>query len=330
MSGMLVNGPHPRQGVGPDENAVVKVAMYTIRKLQYLIAECNLFQSHLLYASWHDAWRIVLAFLPDKLPSFFNVTWKKNDRGQWKITNTPKWEALKDTMDKEICGVFWISVSMLATSACFLLVNWRGWLNSVCLEAFLQWSHGDLPMQYLKKTLSNVGSVATLASTPAPASPAAASTNPGDQTADVTDLLGMEPPAKAMPKHKARPASIGPVRGATATAPPLIPDVGALVQPPIPMQFNMNPPLRRAVDILAPPEEFHMTQVPVRLPMQFYEATQNTWWSHVRRDSLQGAMLHQPWWACLWDARCFSTFLVPQSLYRWIEEEWYAEHSVCL
>ena len=65
---------------------------YTVRTLQDMIAERNLFQRQrrLLCDSWVDAWCLVLAYLPGKPPLFFNVTCKENKQGQWKIVSTPK------------------------------------------------------------------------------------------------------------------------------------------------------------------------------------------------------------------------------------------------
>ena len=109
-------------------------------------------------------------------------------------------------------------------------------------------------MECLKKTPSNFQSVASMPAPATSASSAAASRNPGDQTADVTDLLGMEPPSRAMPKYKGPLASIGSVGGARAKAPPLTPEVDltsfaeAPVQLPIPTHCRVNPPPGRAVD----------------------------------------------------------------------------------
>ena len=89
------------------------------------------------------------------------------------------------------------------------------------------------------------------------------STHPGDQTADVKDLLQIEPSPKTMPKYKAPPVSIGPVPGTTLKVPPPLPPaaivqpvevdllsfVDALVQPPMPRHFGINPPPKRTPDI---------------------------------------------------------------------------------
>ena len=104
--------------------------MYIIRTLQYMIAECDLFQSHLLYDSGHDTWRFVFAFLPGKPRLFFNVTWRKNCQWHWKIANTPMWEMLKDTMDREVCGRI-LNLSIQSSDFGFLPIGQLVWLVEI-------------------------------------------------------------------------------------------------------------------------------------------------------------------------------------------------------
>ena len=192
--------------------------------------------------------------LPSTPPLFFNVTWKEHKHGQRKIT-IPKREPLKEMLDKNIDGL-----TVVPT-----VESWRSTIPQGDAIQFPQYG------THAVTAACNIN---------------VASTNPGGQNADVTDLLGMEPAPKATPKYKAPLASIGFVPCTTAKAPPPISEVDlmsfveALSQHLIPMQLNTNNAARRTVEIpFVPPEDMHMTQMPVRPPLhivlQFFDANEN-------------------------------------------------------
>ena len=54
-----------------------------------------------MYDHQHDSsWRLLFAVLPGNPPVFYNVTWRRTADQNWKVANTPRWDALwKDHMN---------------------------------------------------------------------------------------------------------------------------------------------------------------------------------------------------------------------------------------
>ena len=100
----------------------------------------------------------------------------------------PKWDALKDTLDKKSYGRV-LSLSMHASDFSLLLVRQLAWLVEIPYgwKWFPLESHGDFPVQYLKKTPEVWQAQRRLLRQQQPLH--------SDPSADVRDLLGTEPPA---------------------------------------------------------------------------------------------------------------------------------------
>ena len=66
----------------PEGNAsAVALMNYTLRTLQMLLCESNMFKHQLMWDARFSSWRLVFAFLPasgSTAPTFFNVTCPKN------------------------------------------------------------------------------------------------------------------------------------------------------------------------------------------------------------------------------------------------------------
>ena len=72
---------------------------------------------------------------------------------KWRITNTPKWEVLKDLLDQNFYGAV-LNLSIHAVTS----VGWLAWLVEIPLawKWFLPtWSHGEVLPQYVRKMVAS-------------------------------------------------------------------------------------------------------------------------------------------------------------------------------
>ena len=87
----------PTGGI-PDGNAnAVAIVNYVLRTLQVMICESIMFKNNLMWDQKFQSWRLVFAMIPaskDTPPTFYNVTWKKDQYGKWKTMNMPLYSAL--------------------------------------------------------------------------------------------------------------------------------------------------------------------------------------------------------------------------------------------
>ena len=83
---------YPPEKIPMGNASSIAVINYVVRVLQIMICESNMFKKQLMWDQKFQSWRLVFAMVPGSLdtpPTFYNVTWKKDQYGKWKTMNTP-------------------------------------------------------------------------------------------------------------------------------------------------------------------------------------------------------------------------------------------------
>ena len=90
----ILTGPcsTPPERIPLGNASFIAMINYVVRVLQIMSCESDMFKGNLMWGHKSQSWRLVFAMVPgsvDTPPTFYNVTWKKDQYGKWKTLNTP-------------------------------------------------------------------------------------------------------------------------------------------------------------------------------------------------------------------------------------------------
>ena len=249
---------NPSDRIPDGAASAIAVISYVTRVLQIMICESSMFKDNMMWDPQFNSWRLMFATVPqskDTPPTYYHVTWKKDQYGKWKTLSSPPHTALMK--DLRLRNPMTETMHIQLHGSDFAKLPLSGgikWLIEFPPEWswFLSWAPGAVP-EHLKDHSSWASRSRASASGSAPASSSASAsmtslTTPGSSSvfqmpSQVSDLsLGTT--CKAPSVASASPAAV---------PQPTFDNLPQCPAPPVPQQPTAYAPPPSKMTSSAPP-----------------------------------------------------------------------------